>query len=189
MERARDEQFKIVCSKEGICLEKSKSVKHSFRLSFITPSPPSLVCEGGIDRFYERLGRLNPDIIKKSVCSRLVEGQCEVALYFEAFAKEFGMAPKTMTLHLEDRISPGHIMYTGRSPAVTDDNDDVSVACNDSTLRVTSSQTGGACLEYRFHLDLREELPLFMDNVAGLLMKKVFLRLKQYIEKGIHDVC
>lgn len=189
MERSRDEQFKIVCSKEGICLEKSKSVKHSFRLSFITPSPPSLVCEGGIDRFYERLGRLNPDIIKKAVCSRSVEGHCEVALYFEAFAKEFGMAPKTMTLHLEDRTSPGHIMYTGRSPAVTDENDDVSVACNDSTLRVTSSQTGGACLEYRFHLDLREELPIFMDNVAGLLMKKVFLRLKQYLETSINDAC
>ena len=99
------------------------------------------------------------------------------------------MAPKTMTLHLEDYTSPDNITYTGRSPVVPDENDDVSVACNDSTLRVISSQTGGACLEYRFHLDLREELPLFMDNVAGLLMKKVFLRLKQYLEKSIHDVC
>ena len=189
MERVRDEQFKIVCSKEGICLEKSKSVKHSFRLSFITPSSPSLVCEGGIDSFYRRLGRLNHDIIKNVVCSRSAEGRCEVTLYFEAFAKEFGMAPKTMTLHLEDYTSPGNIMYTGRSPTVTDDNDDVSVACNDSTLRVISSQTGGACLEYRFHLDLREELPIFMDNVAGLLMKKVFLRLKQYFETSVQDAC
>lgn len=189
MDRIRHEQFKIVCSKEGICLEKSKSVKHSFRLSFISPSPPSLVCEGGIDCFYERLGRLNHDIIKDVACTRLVEGCCEVTLYFEAFAKEFGIAPKTMTLHLEDYNSPDNITYTGRSPVVPDENDDMSVACNDSTLHVTSSQTGGACLEYRFHLDLREELPIFMDNVAGLLMKKVFLRLKQYLEKSIHYAC
>tara|TARA_Y100000748_G_scaffold281655_1_gene261407 strand:+ start:641 stop:1210 length:570 start_codon:yes stop_codon:yes gene_type:complete len=189
MERGRDEQFKIVCAKEGICLEKSKSIKHSFRLSFISPSSPSLVCEGGIDCFYRRLGQLNHDIIKDVVCRRLAEGRCEVTLHFEAFAQEFGMAPKTMTLHLEDYTSPENITYTGRSPVVPDENDDVSVACNDSTLRVISSQTGGACLEYRFHLDLREELPLFMDNVAGLLMKKVFLRLKQYLEKSIHDVC
>ena len=70
---------------------------------------------------------------------------------------------------------------------VVDANDDVSVACNNSTLHVASSPTGGACLVYHFHLDLREELPLFMDNVAGLLMKKVFLRLKNYLEKSIHD--
>jgi len=140
-----------------------------------------------MDSFYQRLGRLNHDIIKDVVCERSAEGLREVTLHFEAFAKEFGMAPKTMTLHLEDYTSPGDITYTGRSPVVADANDEVSVACNDSTLRVVSSRTGGACLEYRFHLDLREELPLFMDNVAGLLMKKVFLRLKNYLEKSIHD--
>lgn len=189
MERVRHEQFKIVCSKEGICLEKSKSVKHSFRLSFISPSPPSLVCKGGIDCFYQQLGQLNHDIIKDVVCRRLAEGRSEVTLYFEAFAKEFGMAPKTMTLHLEEYTSHENIIYTGRSPVVPDENDDMSIACNDSTLHVTSSQTGGACVAYHFHLDLREELPIFMDNVAGLLMKKVFLRLKQFLEKSIHDDC
>ena len=187
MKKTRVDQFKIVCSKEGICLEKSKSVKHSFRLSFITPASPSLVCEGGLSSFYERLGKLNPDIIKNVVCAQSNNELYEVTLHFEAFAKEFGMSPKTMTLYLEDRTSDGETTYTGRSKTVTDERDDVSVACNDSTLRIVSSRAGGSCLEYRFHLDLREELPVFMDNVAGLLMKKVFLRLKQYLEKSIHD--
>ena len=187
MENTRDEQFKIVCSKEGICLEKSKSVKHSFRLSFITPASPSLVCEGGLVSFYKQIGQLNPDIIKNVVCNELNNELYEVTLYFEAFAREFGMAPKTMSLYLEDRTSDEVTIYTGRSPVVADECDDVSVACNNSTLRIVSSRSGGSCIEYRFHLDLREELPIFMDNMAGLLMKKVFLRLKQYLEKSIYD--
>ena len=105
MEKTRNEHFKIVCSKEGICLEKSKSVKNAFRLSFITPAAPPLVCEGGLGSFYERLGRLNPDIIKNLVCNELNNKVYEVTLHFEAFAREFGMAPKTMTLYLEDRTS------------------------------------------------------------------------------------
>ena len=189
MERTRNEQFKIICSKEGICLEKSNSVKHLFRLSFITPSPPSLVCEGGMDSFYKQLGRLNNDIIKDVVCSRSGPVHSKVTLYFETFAKEFGMSPKIMTLNLEDHTSPNNIIYTGKSPLMADNDDDVSIACNNSTLRVNLSQTGGSCVEYCFHLDLREELPLFMDNVAGLLMKKVFLRLKKYLDKSIHNAC
>ena len=189
MERSRDEQFKIVCSKEGICLEKSKTTQHLFRLSFITSSSPSLVCSGGMNEFYELLGNLNTDIIKQVSCKCLGQQRQEVTLHFEAFAKEFGVAPKTMVLYMEDRSSNGSIMYTGRSPSVIDENNDMFVSCNDSTLQMIQSQTGGTCLQYRFHLDLREELPIFMDNVAGLLMKKVFLRLKQYLERSIHDVC
>ena len=89
------------------------------------------------------------------------------------------MSPKIMTLNLEDRTSPNNIIYTGKSPLVADNDDDVSIACNNSTLRVNLSQTGGSCVEYCF----------LMDNVAGLLMKKVFLRLKKYLDKSIHNAC
>ena len=75
--------------------------------------------------FYELLGNLNTDIIKQVSCKCLGQQRQEVTLHFEAFAKEFGVAPKTMVLYMEDRSSNGSIMYTGRSSSVIDENNDM----------------------------------------------------------------
>jgi hypothetical protein len=37
-------------------------------------------------------------------------------------------------------------------------------------------------ISYIFKLDLSHSLPIYMENIMGLIMKKVFLNLKQFIE-------
>ena len=33
-----------------------------------------------------------------------------------------------------------------------------------------------------FNYDIKEELPVYMENVMGFMMKKIFYRLKNFIE-------
>jgi len=35
---------------------------------------------------------------------------------------------------------------------------------------------------YIFHMEMTDDLPTYMENIAGLLMKKMFFRVKQFIE-------
>jgi hypothetical protein len=37
-------------------------------------------------------------------------------------------------------------------------------------------------ISYIFKLELSHSLPIYMENIMGLIMKKVFLNLKQFIE-------
>jgi hypothetical protein len=37
-------------------------------------------------------------------------------------------------------------------------------------------------INYIFKLELSHSLPIYMENIMGLIMKKVFLNLKQFIE-------
>ncbi len=183
MEIAREEAFKIICSKEKVCLEKSKDTSNYFRLSFVSEAPYSSICDINISEFYKLLGKLNSDIIKDVKCRNISDSEYEVILYFQQFGKDLGMAPKTMTLILNDLSNENKIHYTGKSDISKNE-----VSCNNSTLQISKSYTGYTSLQYNFHLDFREELPIYMDNIAGLLMKKIFLRLKQYLETSIHNV-
>ena len=38
-------------------------------------------------------------------------------------------------------------------------------------------------LNYKFNIDIKEDLPIYLENIIGLLMKKIFYRLKVFIEE------
>ena len=39
-------------------------------------------------------------------------------------------------------------------------------------------------MNYKFNIDIKEELPIYMENILGLMMKKIFFRLKKFIEQN-----
>ena len=175
--------YKVICSKYGVCLEKSKTEANLFRLAFLSTASFTRLKEMTMIDFYRQLGTLNPDIIKEIEYTKLSPYKLDITLWFTQFAKEFGVAPKTMVLRLEDRSGPTKIHFTGRTPSHNVYDNDTCVICNDSTLSVIPSTSENIRLTYFFHLDLREDFPTYLENIAGLLMKKIFLRLKQFLER------
>ena len=37
-------------------------------------------------------------------------------------------------------------------------------------------------VNYEFKMDINEELPIYMENIFGLMMKKIFINFKSFIE-------
>ena len=55
-----------------------------------------------------------------------------------------------------------------------------------STMVVNFESNHKININYLFKLDLAHSLPIYMENVLGLIMKKMFLHLKQFIETINH---
>ena len=175
--------YKVICTKHGVYLEKSKTEANLFRLTFLSTASLAQLKEMSMIQFYQQLGTLNTDIIKEIEYTKLSPYKLDITLLFIQFAKEFGVAPKTMVLRLEDRSGPNNIHFTGHTPPNNVYDNDTGVICNDSTLHITSPTSENIQLTYIFHLDLQEDFPNYLENIAGLLIKKIFLRLKQFIER------
>ena len=52
--------------------------------------------------------------------------------------------------------------------------------CADLYITIIDNHT--ANVKYNFNIDFNEELPIYMENLPGILMKKIFVRLKTFIE-------
>ena len=56
------------------------------------------------------------------------------------------------------------------------------VTAGKSTLKVVVNNNTRAKVTYNFDLKLDDNVPKYMEKMPGLLMKKMFLRLKRFIE-------
>ena len=56
------------------------------------------------------------------------------------------------------------------------------IICKTSNLSVTNITKHSANFEYLFNMDINEDLPIYMENLIGVLMKKIFLKIKEFIE-------
>ena len=86
---------------------------------------------------------------------------------------------------VEIKQSNNDVVFTSKSIPLRDNvpkSCEVAL-CNYSTLVVNTENQHNVSITYKFHMDLQEDLPLYMKNISGLLMKKIFLRLKTFIEK------
>ena len=179
MEVARSIEYKIICVKQGMCLEKAKHCSNNFRLSFISPCSLERIKTITMQGFYQLLAKLNPDIIQNLSVSSNSPSHQTVELIFVSFAKELGMTPKTMQLELQNFSTDTSISFRGQSPKEIAKN---NVICEQSEFNATSSESGHTNICYQFHLDFQEDLPIYLQDIPGLLMKKMFFRLKQYLE-------
>ena len=57
-----------------------------------------------------------------------------------------------------------------------------SLTCNNSILKIALDTNHHANVSYNFNLNLHEDLPIYMKDLPGLMMKKIFYNLKLFIE-------
>ena len=56
------------------------------------------------------------------------------------------------------------------------------VKSNYSNLSVDFITEHNINIKYEFNIDIEEDLPSYMENIIGFLMKKIFYRVKLFIE-------
>ena len=176
-----------ICTKNNIILSKSDMNDYTLNLR----SNNNKINYRNIINFniYKILGEVNPKNIES--CELIEQLDLHKATFlfkFKAFGPDIGIPKKYMYLETTcNQISNNIIEYSSTNLTDTTNINSLikgyePITSNYSNLRITLLDENTIEVIYKFNIDINEVLPTFASNLIGLLMKKMFLNLKTFIE-------
>tara|TARA_B100000482_G_scaffold192115_1_gene179025 strand:+ start:891 stop:1445 length:555 start_codon:yes stop_codon:yes gene_type:complete len=179
------DNYNIICDKQNIILKKNKENKN-FLLELTLVNNNIDIKKIINFKIYELMSELNKDIIEKILIEDTeLEDKKKILFIFKHICQEFGIPKKYMFLETEIRsdlnsenfkIIGTSIKYDGVIENSEQVNSDISL------LNITLEEDNKMNLTYEFNIEFDENIPIYMENMFGLLMKKIFYNLKIFIE-------
>ena len=177
--------FKSVCLKENVHLKREKNTD-LYLLQFYLENKNKNLNDMINLNMYSLLYGLNKDNFEKIEIKKwLSSNEIEVLFLFKPFGKDLGIKPKYMYIKTIAHISNEKHIYNSfdiEYPDMEELKNYERVKNTISTMIVNFESDYKININYIFKLDLIHVLPIYMENVLGLIMKKMFLHLKQFIE-------
>jgi hypothetical protein len=177
--------FKNICLKENVHLKRdTKSEIYSLQL-YLDNTNYNLYNIINL-KMYNILYELNKDNFEKiEIKNWLSNNEIDVLFLFKPFGKELGIKPKYMYTKVIEHIENGKKTYNSYDidypyPAELVNYEKATTKI--STMVVNFESNHRVNIYHLFKLDLAHSLPIYMENILGLIMKKLFLHLKQFIE-------
>tara|TARA_B100000902_G_C26774033_1_gene651836 strand:- start:63 stop:626 length:564 start_codon:yes stop_codon:yes gene_type:complete len=174
----------LICSKHDMILKRDKK-NNIFTLQFHV-SNTNIDIRNIVDvGLYKVFAEINKDIIEK-IDFIDEDNDCnntKVLFLFKRFGSDFGIAQKYMFLETK-RIDKGtQIILESKSIPNNFKIKNCEIATSKfANLYVNLIDKHSANIDYKFNIDFHEDLPIYMENMVGVLMKKIFLRVKTFIE-------
>jgi len=187
MEILEEKSDNIICSKENIILSKNENENYILRLH----STNNKINFRSIINFniYKILGQVNPKNIEScEMIEQLDSNKARFLFKFKALGIDIGIPKKYMYVETTcNQLSDNEIEYSSTNITSTKKIKHLikgyeMITSNYSKLRITLMDTQSISVLYEFNIDIHESLPRFAQNLIGLLMKKMFLNLKIFIE-------
>jgi hypothetical protein len=177
--------FKNVCLKENAHLKRDKKSEiYSLQL-YLNNTNYNLYNIINLN-MYNLLYELNQDNFEKiEIKNRISDSEVDVLFLFKPFGKDLGIKSKYMYIRATEHIENAKKTYTCCDIEYPYPKELVSyekVTTRISTMVVNFESNHKININYVFKLELAHSLPIYMENVLGLIMKKMFLHLKQFIE-------
>lgn len=177
--------FKSVCSKEQVFLKREKTC-NIFLLQFTLENKNKNLHDVININMYSLLFNLNKDNFEKIEIKKWISSnEVEVLFLFKPFGKELGVKPKYMYIKTIAEITNEKHVYTSFDidyPNMEELNKYDKVKNTISTMVVNFESQFKVNINYIFKFELTHTLPIYMENILGLTMKKMFLSLKHFIE-------
>jgi hypothetical protein len=177
--------FKTVCLKENVLLKREKSC-NIFLLQFNLENMNKNLHDIINLNMYNLLFNLNRDNIEKIEIKKWnSSNEVEVLFLFKPFGKDLGVKPKYMYVKTTANISHDKHVYTSIDidyPNLEEVKNYEKVKNAISTMIVNFDSDHKININYIFKFDLIQTLPIYMEDILGLIMKKMFLNLKKFIE-------
>lgn len=188
--------FKKIDDKQNMLLEYNKNTNiYSllFDINNKNNKNVNLLLDNSI---YNLLKQLNPEIIY-DVDTIVTEKNENIILFiFTEIGKELGLKQKYMFLHNIKEHKENTICFNTKSITKNEliekqllsnnilnkINSLQEIECKFANLTINLKENNIVNLHYLFNINLNEILPKHLENMIGLLMKKVFLNLKIFIE-------
>lgn len=178
---------KIICDKDNVILRRNEEL-NTFSLTFELKNEKIELSKIINLKLYTLLYELNKDIIESVEILSETETESTILLIFKQFGAELGMSQKYMCLHTVMERREGSIIM--RSETATSGRDNLKGISNCeeiispyTNLFVRMKSESEAVVDYFFNMKMDDELPIYMENMIGILMKKTLLRVKEFIEK------
>ena len=177
--------FKMVCMKEHVFLKREKSC-NIFLLQFILENRNKNLHDIININMYSLLFNLNRDNFEKIEIKKWISpNEVEVLFLFKPFGKDLGIKPKYMYIKTVADIKNEKHIYTSFDidyPNMEELSNYERVKNTISTMIINFESDFKININYIFKLELVHSLPIYMENILGLTMKKMFLNLKNFIE-------
>jgi|TARA_Y100000992_G_scaffold222561_1_gene154627 hypothetical protein len=177
----------IICSKENVILSKVNINDYIINLR----THNNNINLRNIINFniYKILGEVNPKNIESCDMIELLEvNKASFLFKFKLLGVDIGIPKKYMYVETTcNQISDNIIEYTSINLTDTNKIDHLirgfePITSKYSNLKINLLNEHTIEVSYRFNIDINEVLPKFANNLIGLLMKKIFLNLKSFIE-------
>lgn len=180
----------IICKKHNIILKKDtedNTFSLNFKITNTNIDISKIINVNLFLLFYE----LNKEIIEEANILSTNDEKTEInILYiFKQFGTELGIAKKYMNLEIKKQCVNNNIYFNSKTIEYDKNNSNINldkceeIKSNYSNLNITNIETHSADFEYSFNMDMNEDLPIYMENLIGVLMKKIFINIKEFIEK------
>ena len=177
--------FKTVCLKEKVFLKREKSC-NIFSLQLNVENINKNLHDIVNLNMYNLIFRLNTDNFEKIEVKKWISPtEVEILFLFKPFGKELGIKPKYMYVKTIQQITNEKHIYTSFDidyPNIGELSNYEKVKNTISTMVVNFESDCRINISYIFKLELTNSLPIYMENILGLIMKKMFLNLKNFIE-------
>jgi hypothetical protein len=196
-------QPKLICGKGDMLLSEIKNFNfntRSYNLAFTIQVPNSNVASLTGFEIYDLLEAQNKELIEKIIILDKTENEATLCILISHIAKEIGIKQKYMLFRSTKILNK-------LNNSVTFYNKDVKLICQQlkedylKQLNLINSNYEALIYNYgktqinvyndnndvssvKFNIDFQviidDDLPLYMENLVGLMFKKMFYNLKNY---------
>ena len=174
-----------ICSKYDVLLERNKS-NNDFIISFVLKNDNIILNHIADYSFFKILADINDDLLE-DVIIRIDDNNdnnSDMFFLFKPIAKEFGILSKCMSVKTIKQEQEDIITFESKNydyiPDTMENYD--KITCNYSKLDIKIVNNHFLQVKYTFNIDIHEDLPIYMHNLIGMLMKKILLKSKLFIE-------
>ena len=182
-----NKNYKIICNKEEMILKLNKE-ENIYMLDFETKNN-NIDLEKLMDfKIYELIQKLNEDVIEKiEILKQYSSNEIELLFIFKRFGQSAGIPQKYLILKTQRQKLDDLIIFNSEDSKLiinTMNNFKAErMTCKFAQLIIIPFEKK-LRLNYKFSIDIKEDLPIYMENILGLMMKKIFFRLKKFIEQN-----
>jgi hypothetical protein len=180
----------VICNSHDIILSSIKNENMScFKLMFDVKNDSYNLYNAIGFKLFNLLGELNKDTIYETYIDNYNEASSTIktGIIFKQIGKELGITQKYIFSNIEkQRISEDTFKFILNKIDKPEDfiapKKSESVLQSKSTLDIKLYTPHHASFVYLFSIDFDEDMPLHMNNIPGMLMKKIFYRLKTFLD-------
>lgn len=171
-----------ICNKHDIILKHDKN-NDLFTIEFSVSNPNIEIRKLFGVGLYKVMAEINKDIIEKIDFIDNYSTFTKLLFVFKRFGCEFGIAQKYMFLEINCINKESQIILESKSIPYNSQIKGCEIATSKfANLYIDFIDKHSAIIKYIFNIDFHEELPIYMENMVGVIMKKIFLRVKSFIE-------
>jgi hypothetical protein len=178
-----------ICNKQNLLLQVDKNTG-IYSLEFQSENNKFNFDELITFGIYNLMTKLNSDLIERiEIIKTYSENEIDVLFVFKKIGAELGLAQKYMAMKTRKRFVNNNIYLTSNHIDYSKNNFQGQgygriepIICELSEIIIYNTHLSNLDLYYRFKINTYEDLPIYMENYIGLMMKKIFYNLKLFID-------